>query len=315
MSRDAVAADAGAIAELFNEVTLAEIGVPWTTADEMRDELTAPKHDLDLEDVVLVDASGSIRGYLQSYLLAEPLQVDLLALVHPDLSGRGVNAWLLRIGEERVRSKASERQRGGGRLRVARFAGNEAAARLFRALGYDYTRTFWLMHIELPAPPQVPDVPAGIAIRAFEPGLDDVRVHAALAEGFADHWGGAFPTYEEWRHRHIDGGGSGFDPGLWFVAVEGDEVVGVASCRADSPRLGGAAQVRELAVRRSWRRRGVALALLRTAFGEFHRRGIRRAELTVDAENTTGATLLYERAGMAVAISWEFWEKDLALDP
>jgi hypothetical protein len=31
----------------------------------------------------------------------------------------------------------------------------------------------------------------------------------------------------------------------------------------------------------------------------------------VDAENTTGATRLYEHAGMRVAFSWEFWEKEL----
>jgi GNAT superfamily N-acetyltransferase len=60
-----------------------------------------------------------------------------------------------------------------------------------------------------------------------------------------------------------------------------------------------------------WRRRGIALALLRTAFAEFHRRGIPRAELGVDAENPTGATRLYERAGMDVAFGWEFWEKEL----
>jgi GNAT superfamily N-acetyltransferase len=68
----------------------------------------------------------------------------------------------------------------------------------------------------------------------------------------------------------------------------------------------------ELAVRRPWRRRGVALALLHSAFGEFHRRGIPRAELNVDAESPTGATRLYEAAGMHVAFSWETWEKQLS---
>jgi ribosomal protein S18 acetylase RimI-like enzyme len=64
-------------------------------------------------------------------------------------------------------------------------------------------------------------------------------------------------------------------------------------------------------VRRSGRGRGIGLALLLTAFGEFRRRGIPRASLSVDAESETGATRLYERAGMHVAYAWEFWEKEL----
>jgi ribosomal protein S18 acetylase RimI-like enzyme len=66
-----------------------------------------------------------------------------------------------------------------------------------------------------------------------------------------------------------------------------------------------------LGVRRGWRRRGIGLALLGAAFTEFHRRGIPRAELGVDSENPTGATRLYERAGMHVAHAWETWEKEL----
>ncbi len=69
----------------------------------------------------------------------------------------------------------------------------------------------------------------------------------------------------------------------------------------------------DLAVRAPWRRRGITLALLHTAFGELHRRGIPRVELGVDAQSPTGAARLYERAGMRAAFGWEFWEK--ALEP
>ena len=168
-----------------------------------------------------------------------------------------------------------------------------------------------MMRIEREGAPPAPRVPAGIAIRTFEPGRDEATVHAALAEAFAGHWGNPFPQYEEWRHQDIEGEGSRFDPGLWFLASDGDEVVGAAVCRASSPRSEGTAEVACLAVRELWRRRGIALALLHTAFGEFHRRSIPRAELGVDAENPTGATRLYERAGMHMAFSWESWEKEL----
>jgi mycothiol synthase len=56
-----------------------------------------------------------------------------------------------------------------------------------------------------------------------------------------------------------------------------------------------------VAVRHTWRGRGLGLALLRHAFGEFYRRGVREVGLSVDAESTTGAPRLYRRAGMRVA--------------
>jgi ribosomal protein S18 acetylase RimI-like enzyme len=194
-------------------------------------------------------------------------------------------------------------------VHVACFGGNEAAVRLFRALGYELVRTFWVMETDLAAAPPPPVLDEAIRIRTFERERDERPVHAALAEAFEDHWGGTFSSFERWLHDEIEGEGSRFDPTLWFVALDGDEVVGAASSTAGSAQDEEAAQVTLLGVRRAWRRRGVGLALLRTAFDEFHRRGIARAQLGVDAASPTGATRLYQRAGMHSIRSWEVWEK------
>ena len=50
----------------------------------------------------------------------------------------------------------------------------------------------------------------------------------------------------------------------------------------------------------SERRWGLGLALLRHAFVEFYARSKKQVGLGVDAQNLTGATLLYEKAGMRV---------------
>jgi mycothiol synthase len=311
--RDATAEDAAAIAELVNEVCLAEIGVPWTTVEQTRDTLTSPGRDPALQDALLLDRDGSVAGYLQFEKAAAPLQIDMLAFVPPHLWERGLSAWILRLGEERSRARAAlEPAAEPVPLRVACFTGNEPARDLFAALGYAYVRTFWMMRIELEGPPPGPRVPDGIVIRAFERGRDEIATHAALAEAFADHWGSYSQSFEEWLHHDIEGEGADFDPSLWFLAVDGDEIVGAAICQASTPRAEGTAQVGDLAVRRPWRRRGIALALLHTAFAEIHRRGIPRVELGVDSESPTGATRLYERAGMHPALGWEFWEKQLA---
>ena len=62
---------------------------------------------------------------------------------------------------------------------------------------------------------------------------------------------------------------------------------------------------------RPWRRRGLGLALLRAAFAGFFARGTRRVGLEVDADSPTGATRLYQRAGMELTQVHAVWEREL----
>jgi len=57
----------------------------------------------------------------------------------------------------------------------------------------------------------------------------------------------------------------------------------------------------------------LGLALLHHAFTEFWRRGERAVALGVDAENPTGATRLYERAGMHMLFDAVVYEKQLGV--
>ena len=69
--------------------------------------------------------------------------------------------------------------------------------------------------------------------------------------------------------------------------------------------------IRDLAVRRRWRGRGLCRALLLTAFAEFHRRGTRTVALNGDAASRTGATHLYEAAGMTAVQEYALYQKEL----
>jgi len=102
-----------------------------------------------------------------------------------------------------------------------------------------------------------------------------------------------------------------YDPTLRFLALDGEQIVGVALCTPkpdDDPDIGWVAT---LGVLREYRQRGVALALLRHAFSEFYRRGKKGVGLGVDAANLTGATRLYEKAGMRVVRTWANYGKVL----
>jgi len=98
-----------------------------------------------------------------------------------------------------------------------------------------------------------------------------------------------------------------FDPSLWFLAWDGQEIAGAILCKL----VVGQGWVDVVGVRRPWRGRGLGLALLRHAFGEYQRRAIKRVALSVDAESVTGAPRLYSRAGMHVTNNYIVYQREL----
>jgi len=66
-----------------------------------------------------------------------------------------------------------------------------------------------------------------------------------------------------------------------------------------------------VAVRPAWRGRGIAKALLLRSFEGFGALGVGSVLLNVDSENPTGATRLYEKAGMRERRSFHLFEKQL----
>jgi len=185
-------------------------------------------------------------------------------------------------------------------------ATSTAAHQLYKAEGYQSVRHFSRMEIDFDAPPPAPVWPAGIAVRRYVSGQDERVTYETYEDAFADHWGHTRRTFEDWVHELT--GRPDFDPSLWFLATEGDQIAGTVLCY---PRTEIIAWVRGLGVRRSWRGRGLGMALLRHAFGAFYARGYRSAGLGVDAQSPTGATRLYERAGMRVTERYITLEKVL----
>ena len=72
----------------------------------------------------------------------------------------------------------------------------------------------------------------------------------------------------------------------------------------------GLGWVGTLGVRPPWRKHGLGMALLKHSFAELYQRGYSTIGLTVDASNPTGATRLYERAGMHIASQFIVYEKE-----
>jgi ribosomal protein S18 acetylase RimI-like enzyme len=222
------------------------------------------------------------------------------ASVHPEAGGNGLATWLLERAEQRARKVGSRSVQAG------RFAENTVAHALLERLGFREVRHFYRMRIELDGEPEPPHWPTGLEPAPFR--LEDGRAfHEALNEAFAEEWGFHSMPFDEWRRIRLEAPDT--DLSLWFLARDGDEIAGVARCEG---KRDGGGWIGALGVRKAWRRRGLGLALLRHAFREFHRRGEPHVGLGVDAANATGATQLYERAGMRVISEDVVYEKELA---
>jgi mycothiol synthase len=159
---------------------------------------------------------------------------------------------------------------------------------LLDGLGLAQVKEVLEMGIELGPEAPAPDWPDGVHGRAFDPARDAEAVHDCLVEAFAGSDERVMP-YAEWRPWLLSD--PSYDPALVLIAESDGAVAGVAQCWTEG-------FVKDLAVRPAFRGRGLGEALLRAAFAELARRGVREVRLKVDADNPTGAVRLYRRVGM-----------------
>ena len=290
--RRATSDDAPAVTELIRTFETAMVGAAEQSEQDLRNEWA----DLELaRDAWLIELEGALAGYAALYTDGSPLTDGY---VHPDFRGRGVGGRLVELVE------AEARRRGLGTLQNPVLSVVDPAQQLLESRGYRVVRGYYRMAIQLAELPAEPEWPAGLTVAPVD-STDVDRFHDALDEAFAEEWGHEPGREVDWRpireRRHPD-------RSLWLAVKDGDEIA--ATALVDEERWGGG-WVAAIGVRKPWRRRGVGLALLLHSFRELYDRGKRRVALGVDQQNPTGATRLYERAGMKVEWGAVFFEKSL----
>lgn len=298
------AEDVDAIVELFNAHTRELFGENPHYPEDFTSLWTAPGFNLDTDARVALTPEGTLVGYIHVQDMVPPHVVAQIGgRVHLDYRRQGIGTMLMEWAESRA-MQALDKAPEGTRVLFEGGASSidKSSDALLRSRGMEPIRHFFRMLIEFNGQPPAPVWPEGMTVRAVDEKTELEEVVRTYQASFRDHWGYLDVPFETMLQyiQHMISTDPLHDPSLWFAAYDGDQMAAICLC---DPRIGSradTAMVNILGVRREWRKKGLGLAFLHDAFNEFYRRGIPRAILGVDASSLTGATRLYERAGMRV---------------
>ena len=283
--------------ELMNAHQLAAFGEADYTADDLRTWLTTPYVEID-RDLRVLERDGRLIGYVD----ADPTRDDpplwwCDVKVDPDVDAGEVVAELVAWLEER----AAE-----GRLRVWTSEDDVRIVSAFGALGFEQVRHSYRMEIDLddelaPSPPGRRESPCARP-RPTTTGCSSMpssrsgrtRTTRSTRPSRSGRTGMSSATRTIPR--------SGFSPSpatSWRASrsagpIRSTRTPATSACSASGGRGGGKGSARRSCSTRSQRSA---------------QRGLTRGTLGVDASSVTGATRLYERAGMRVYRDTVFLER------
>jgi mycothiol synthase len=286
---------------IANAIRRAE-GTDFSTTDQQFARFYADPPGSDpATDVAVAEIDGQIVGYGRAAWHEEVSGsriYEVIPFIDPRLAGPDLFVALVDALEARDRLIAADHP--GREKQFETFGGDLAPERnaLLEARGYEPVRYFYSML--RPTLDDLPNarLPDGLEIREVRPEHLPA-IWAADQEAFRDDWGfrpGTDGDYERFCTDPVMA-----DTSLWRIAWDGDEVAGQVRSfisADENERLGRlVGHTEHISVRRPWRRRGVARALIAASFPLLRARGMTEAALGVDTENTSGALRVYEGCG------------------
>ncbi len=306
--------DAPAIVAMLNADAIEHAAEPLFSVSEYEVDLQSPLLDLERQTRIITGPDGIVAAVGEFHTRSPHVRPHLWVRTALQARGRGFGSRLLEWGLDMAQAGLVDApDQARVTLSANTLSTNTEAALLLEAHGFNHVRDFLQMGIFLQGPPPSPRWPEGISVRTFRLHEDDAALFLAQDDAFADHWGHLKRASKEYFHAWQERLHNNplFDPTLYFLALDGEEIAGFSLCLAPVPGELQSGWVNLLGVRRPWRKHGLGHALLLHSFGEFYRRGVNTVGLGVDAESPTGATRLYERAGMSIQHVTAVYELEL----
>lgn len=292
----------------------------YDAVDTVEDIASEFKHMMGCDprqDMLFAEIGGETIGFTRCQWKTAPdgtrVYEQWVHLV-PEWRGRGLRHAMLLWNELRIREMAQEHPAHVKKVLEIRANCAENHLRsLVEEEGYRPHRyNFLMVRPDLKSIPQLP-TPKGVEVRPVRPE-HHVLIWKAEGEALREQ----ADYYEEmWSEEGLKmaSGWHIFQPDLWQVAWAGEEVVGGVLPWIDNEeneryhRNWGYTQ--GIFVRKDWRNRGLASALIARAMGAVRDNGASEAVLTVDSENPSGALRLYERLGYRLQARYAGYQKPL----
>jgi ribosomal protein S18 acetylase RimI-like enzyme len=286
------------------------------TLDDMRRAYATLSNCVPERDVLLAEVGGELAAYARVFwneMSEGGRSYELFGFVHPDWRRRGLGGAMLAHNEALLRRIAAEHVEVAPKiLRSGGIESDVGNGVLMRAAGYEDVRRGYDMVAPTLEGLEPTPMPEGLEVRPVT--RDQFAVlWDAMNEAFRDEWGSTEPTEADWERFQADPRNE--DTRFWRVGWDGDEVAGailttVPAAENETYRR-RRVYVDSVSVRRPWRRRGLARALLSSSLVGAREDGFTSASLGVDATSLTGATDLYRSLGFEPERTFITWQKPL----
>ncbi len=254
-----------------------------------------PRHD-----VVIAEVDGETVGYSQIYWFHEvdgPLATPHRERVVPRWRGLGIGRALLSINTVRAREMARAHAQGPWRMGTVVADTEVHRRRLLDDAGYHEERFFIYLLRDLGEPIRPLPLPEGLEVRS-PAEKDRRRVYEALWEAFRGTY-----AFREMDEKHWTGfrDSPEFQPELWVVAWDGDEVAGTVLGWIDPVENEGHGRLwgynDAVGVTKRYRRQGLAKALVTRSLAVLRDRGMEFACLAADTQSPADTVGFYEAMG------------------
>ncbi len=292
--------DAQAITDLVSLCDIEDIGEPDITLSDVLDMWKSIPIDTDVW--IAVSETNEIIGY-GFVEVTGANRMDTCVFVHPQFKNQGIGSLLLKKVEERAHVLAKGKDGEQKLMNQISFT-NTAARKLVEDRGYQFTRLYERMKIQLGGQPNQHHLPEGITVRSFQPDHDEETLFSIYDETFQDAWGYTKKDFSTWISQKK---GDGYDPSLWFLVWKDSKPVGFLMSRMQDDGI----FIDLLGVKREYRKLGIGKALLFHTFGIAYQRNQKMILLYVDSDSLTNANRLYKQVGMSPHSQTAVYMKEL----
>lgn len=288
--------------EIFN-ATKDTLGANWSIQEQdLAAEYASRKHFDPQTQSWFAEKDGKTIGVAECYWFDLPLEKRRVMRVgvnwRKEYFGTALPDMLFDLSESKCRQMVAGMDTDL-ELVFSSWTMKKAEARhaVFKAHGYQDVRYFFNMTRDSAKVLEEYPLPEGIVIRSAQKS-EYRKVFAAIGEAFQDHWGYSAQSEEQFQAWQQD---RHFQPALWKIAWEGEEVVGTVLNYVDEVeneefnRKRGYTET--ICIRRPWRGKGIAKAIIAESIRMFTAMGMEECALGVDAENPNGALKLYQHLG------------------